>query len=260
MADRFDKFTERARRVLTYAQEEAQRFNHNYIGTEHLLLGLIREDEGLAAKVLNNLGVKLANVRSAVEFIIGRGEKSPRGEIGLTPRAKKVIDLSVKEARRLNHSYIGTEHLLLGLVLEGEGIAFGVLQSLDVSLDRVRTETARFLSNTPPAAHAVKPSEAQVAEARRAVEQALAEIGTLGHSDLPAELARAILVPILREIIGGLGILGLGYVSEELSTRRQLHKDLQILDDAAAVFNRHHLDYPASLLLDASAAVSAVLG
>src|SRR3990170_2416511 len=153
MADRFDKFTERARRVLTLAQEEAQRFNHNYIGTEHLLLGLVREGDGVGAKVLNNLGVELTKVRSAVEFIIGRGEKTPTGEIGLTPRAKKVIELAVEEARRLNHSYIGTEHLLLGLVREGEGIAFGVLESLGVSLERVRTETARILSqNTPQSA------------------------------------------------------------------------------------------------------------
>jgi ATP-dependent Clp protease ATP-binding subunit ClpC len=150
MADRFDKFTERARRVLTLAQEEAQRFNHNYIGTEHLLLGLVREGDGVAAKVLNNLGVELSKVRSAVEFIIGRGEKSPTGDIGLTPRAKKVIELAVEEARRLNHSYIGTEHLLLGLVREGEGIAFGVLESLGVSLERVRTETARILSQSTP--------------------------------------------------------------------------------------------------------------
>jgi ATP-dependent Clp protease ATP-binding subunit ClpC len=150
MADRFDKFTERARRVLTLAQEEAQRFNHNYIGTEHLLLGLVREGDGVAAKVLNNLGVELTKVRSAVEFIIGRGEKSITGEIGLTPRAKKVIELAVEEARRLNHSYIGTEHLLLGLVREGEGIAFGVLESLGVSLERVRTETTRILSQSMP--------------------------------------------------------------------------------------------------------------
>jgi ATP-dependent Clp protease ATP-binding subunit ClpC len=150
MADRFDKFTERARRVLTLAQEEAQRFNHNYIGTEHLLLGLVREGDGVAAKVLNNLGVELSKVRSAVEFIIGRGEKATSGDIGLTPRAKKVIELAVEEARRLNHSYIGTEHLLLGLVREGEGIAFGVLESLGVSLERVRTETARILSQSTP--------------------------------------------------------------------------------------------------------------
>src|SRR3712207_6782660 len=129
MADRFDKFTERARRVLTLAQEEAQRFNHNYIGTEHLLLGLVREGDGVAAKVLANLGVELNKVRSAVEFIIGRGDRAVLGEIGLTPRAKKVIELAVDEARRLNHHYIGTEHLLLGLV---------------------RAETTRILSQSMP--------------------------------------------------------------------------------------------------------------
>ena len=150
MADRFDKFTVRARRVLTLAQEEAQRFNHNYIGTEHLLLGLVREGDGVAAKVLANLGVELSKVRSAVEFIIGRGDRAVLGEIGLTPRAKKVIELAVDEARRLNHHYIGTEHLLLGLVREGEGIAAGVLESLGVNLERVRAETTRILSQSAP--------------------------------------------------------------------------------------------------------------
>src|SRR6266487_3432139 len=150
MADRFDKFTERARKVLQLAQEEAQRFNHNYIGTEHLLLGLVREGEGVAAKVLGNLGVELNKVRSAVEFIIGRGDRTVAGDIGLTPRAKKVIELSVDEARRLNHHYIGTEHLLLGLVREGEGIAAGVLESLGVNLERVRAETTRILSQSMP--------------------------------------------------------------------------------------------------------------
>src|SRR5919204_1891781 len=108
MTDRFDKFTERARKVLQLAQEEAQRFNHNYIGTEHVLLGLVREGDGVAAKVLANLGVRLDKVRSGVEFIIGRGERRVAGDRGLTPRAKKVIELSVDEARRLSHHYIGT--------------------------------------------------------------------------------------------------------------------------------------------------------
>jgi ATP-dependent Clp protease ATP-binding subunit ClpC len=147
-SDRFDKFTERARKVLQLAQEEAQRFNHNYIGTEHLLLGLVREGEGVAAKVLANLGVELNKVRSAVEFIIGRGDRAVTGEIGLTPRAKKVIELSVDEARRLNHHYIGTEHLLLGLVREGEGIAAGVLESLGVSLDKVRSQVIYVLNQS----------------------------------------------------------------------------------------------------------------
>src|SRR5437764_4691078 len=144
--DKFDKFTERARRVLTLAQEEAQRFNHNYIGTEHILLGLVREGDGVAARVLYNLGVKLPTVRSSVEFIIGRGESMIMGEIGLTPRAKKVIELAVDEARRLNHHYIGTEHLLLGVIREGEGIAAGVLESLDVSLGEARAQVMQVIS------------------------------------------------------------------------------------------------------------------
>ena len=148
MGSRYEKFSERARRVLSLAQEEAQRFNHNYIGTEHILLGLVRETEGVAARVLSSLTVDLSKVRSAVEFIIGRGEKPPQGEIGLTPRAKKVVELAVDEARRMNHTYIGTEHLLIGLLREGEGVAAGVLESLGVSLDKVRTETHRILSHS----------------------------------------------------------------------------------------------------------------
>ena len=148
MASRFEKFSERARRVLSLAQEEAKRFNHNYIGTEHILLGLVRETEGVAARVLSSLNVELTKVRSAVEFIIGRGERPSPGEIGLTPRAKKVIELAVDEARHLNHHYIGTEHLLIGLMREGEGVAAGVLESLGVSLDKVRSETNRILSQS----------------------------------------------------------------------------------------------------------------
>ena len=150
-SSRFEKFSERARRVLTLAQEEAQRFNHNYIGTEHILLGLVRETEGVVARVLINLGIDLNKVRAAVEFIIGRGENPVEGEIGLTPRAKKVIELAVDEARRMNHSYIGTEHLLVGLLREGEGVASGVLESLGVTLESVRSETHRVLTQTAPA-------------------------------------------------------------------------------------------------------------
>ena len=146
MNDRLDKFTERAKKVLAFAQDEATRFNHNYIGTEHLLLGLVREGEGIAAQVLTNLGVELNKVRSAVEFIIGRGERMVVGEISLTPRAKRVIELSVEEARRLGHNYIGTEHLLLGLVREGEGIAAGVLESLGVNLEKVRAQVVQMVS------------------------------------------------------------------------------------------------------------------
>jgi len=146
--ERFDKFTDRARKVLTLAQDEAQRFNHNYIGTEHMLLGLVREGEGVAARVLENMNVELAKVRTAVEFIIGRGDRPVVGEVGLTPRAKRVIELAIDEARRLGHNYIGTEHLLLGLVREGEGIAAGVLESLGVNLDKVRHEVIRVLSQS----------------------------------------------------------------------------------------------------------------
>ena len=146
--NRFDKFTERARKVLSLAQEEAQRFQHHYIDTEHLLLGLAREGEGVAANVLSSLGVELNEVRDAVEAMIGRADRMVLGEIGLTPRAKKVLELAVDEARRLNHHSIGTEHLLLGLVREGEGIAAGVLQSLGVNLEKVRTHTIQVLSQS----------------------------------------------------------------------------------------------------------------
>ncbi|MFH1169553.1 MAG: ATP-dependent Clp protease ATP-binding subunit, partial [Chloroflexota bacterium] len=146
MASRFEKFSERARRVLTVAQEEARNLNHSYIGTEHILLGLVREEEGVAAKVLGNLGIGLGKVRSAVEFIIGRGEKPSTGETGLTPRAKKVIELAIDEARQMGHNYIGTEHLLLGLLREGEGVAFSVLDSFGINLERARAETVHVLS------------------------------------------------------------------------------------------------------------------
>ena len=158
--DRFDKFTDRARKVLTLAQDEAQRFNHNYIGTEHLLLGLVREGEGVAARVLENMNVELAKVRTAVEFIIGRGDRPVVGEVGLTPRAKRVIELAIDEARRLGHNYIGTEHLLLGLVREGEGIAAGVLESLGVNLDKVRHEVIRVLSQSSSSSPAAETKRA----------------------------------------------------------------------------------------------------
>src|SRR5260221_13152093 len=123
-----------------------QRFQHNYIGTEHLLLGLVREREGIAAKVWSNLGVELNKVRIAVESIIGHGDRIVLGEIGLTPRAKKVLELAADEARRLNHDYIGTEHLLLGVVREGEGIAVWALESLGWNMEEVRTQTIRVLN------------------------------------------------------------------------------------------------------------------
>jgi len=143
MASRFEKFSERARRVLTLAQEEAQRFNHANIGPEHVLLGIVGEPDGVAAKVLVNMGVSLNKVRSAVEFIIGHGEATTRGEVGLSPGAKRVIELAIDEARYIGHNYIGTEHLLLGLLREGEGIAARVLDSLGVTLEKVRSEITK---------------------------------------------------------------------------------------------------------------------
>ena len=150
MASRFEKFSERARRVLTIAQEEARNLNHSYIGTEHILLGLVREEDGVAARVLTNLGIGLGKVRSAVEFIIGRGEKPGSGETGLTPRAKKVIELAIDEARQMGHNYIGTEHLLLGLLREGEGVASSVLDSFGITLERARAEVAHILTQGTP--------------------------------------------------------------------------------------------------------------
>lgn len=145
MSDKLDRFTKRARRVLTLAQEEALRLNHNYIGTEHLLLGLVREENGVAVKVLRELGVEPGQVIRAVERTVGRGERAPFGKPTLAPRTKRVIELAVDEARLMGHHYIGTEHLLLGLVREGEGIAVNVLRGLGINLDRVRTQTARNL-------------------------------------------------------------------------------------------------------------------
>src|SRR5688572_16430354 len=147
--DRFDKFTERAKKVLVLSQSEAQRLNHNYIGTEHLLLGLVAEGEGIAAKVLTNLNVGLEQVRFPVTCIIAIGDRMVIGDISLTPRAKKVIDLAIDEARLLNHNYIGTEHLLLGLIREGEGIAAGVLESLGVDMERARARILDIVSKGP---------------------------------------------------------------------------------------------------------------
>src|SRR6187431_3363631 len=142
----FERFTDRARRVVVLAQEEARMLNHNYIGTEHILLGLIHEGEGVAAKALESLGISLEAVRQKVEEIIGHGQQSPSGHIPFTPRAKKVLELSLREALQINHSYIGTEHILLGLIREGEGVAAQVLVKLGADLNRVRNQVLQLLS------------------------------------------------------------------------------------------------------------------
>jgi hypothetical protein len=158
--ERFDRFTERAKKAMALARSEGQRFNHNYIGTEHLLLGLVAEGDGIAAQILKGRGVQLNKVRSGVEFIIGRGDRMVIGDVSLTPRSKKVVELAVDEARRLNHAYIGTEHLLLGLIREGEGIAVGVLESLGVNLAETRQQIIDVVTRAATAAGAAPPRTA----------------------------------------------------------------------------------------------------
>jgi hypothetical protein len=142
----FERFTDRARRVVVLAQEESRMLNHNYIGTEHILLGLIHEGGGVAAKALESMGISLETVRSQVEEIIGHGKAAPTGHIPFTPRAKKVLELSLREALQLSHNYIGTEHILLGVVREGEGVAAQVLQKLGADLNRVRQQVIGLLA------------------------------------------------------------------------------------------------------------------
>ena len=142
----FERFTDRARRVVVLAQEEARMLNHNYIGTEHILLGLIHEGEGVAAKALESLGISLDAVRQQVEEIIGQGQQAPSGHIPFTPRAKKVLELSLREALQLGHNYIGTEHILLGLIREGEGVAAQVLVKLGADLNKVRQQVIQLLN------------------------------------------------------------------------------------------------------------------
>jgi ATP-dependent Clp protease ATP-binding subunit ClpC len=142
----FERFTDRSRRVVVLAQEEARLLNHNYIGTEHLLLGLVHDGEGVAAKALESLGISLEAVRAQVEQIIGQGQSAPSGHIPFTPRAKKVLELSLRESKQLGHDYIGTEHILLGLIREGEGVAAQVLVNLGGGLSRVRQQVIQLLS------------------------------------------------------------------------------------------------------------------
>jgi ATP-dependent Clp protease ATP-binding subunit ClpC len=174
----FERFTDRARRVMVLAQEEARLLNHNYIGTEHLLLGLAREGQGGAAKALELLGIRLEALRSQVQEVVGRGQRAPSGHIPFTPGAKKVLELSLREALQLGHSYIGTEHLLLGLVREGEGEAAQVLVSLGADLSHVRMQVIQVLSGaavsspeagagTRPVSDALREAEEQLAQVRR---------------------------------------------------------------------------------------------
>jgi ATP-dependent Clp protease ATP-binding subunit ClpC len=191
----FERFTDRARRVVVLAQEEARLLNHDYIGTEHILLGLIHEGEGVAAMALERLGISLPAVRAQVEEVVGHGGSSPAsGHIPFTPRAKKVLELALREALQLGHNYIGTEHLLLGLVREGEGVAAQVLVKLGANLSRMREEVLQLLrGHVGPAVETVGPGGALVTEVRVPPEDrpvcptcqaSLAEAATVGTLEL----------------------------------------------------------------------------
>jgi len=158
----FERFTEKAIKVIMLAQEEARRLGHNFVGTEQILLGLIGEGTGVAAKVLKSLGVNLKDSRIEVEKIIGRGSGFVAVEIPFTPRAKRVLELSLEEARQLGHNYIGTEHLLLGLIREGEGVAARVLENLSIDLTKVRTQVIRMLGETAEVGSGANPSKSNL--------------------------------------------------------------------------------------------------
>src|ERR1700736_1280456 len=175
----FERFTDRARRVVVLAQEEARMLNHNYIGTEHILLGLIHEGEGVAAKALESLGISLEAVRQQVEQIIGQGQQAPSGHIPFTPRAKKVLELSLREALQLGHDYIGTEHILLGLIREGEGAAAQVLVRRDADLSRVRQQVIQLLHGQPEASAAGQDVPSGKRYRARQLEIGLARIDSL---------------------------------------------------------------------------------
>jgi ATP-dependent Clp protease ATP-binding subunit ClpA len=179
----FERFTDRARRVVVLAQEEARMLDHNYVGTEHILLALVREGEGVAAKALESLGIRLEAVRQQVEEIIGRGKKASAGHIPFTPRAKKVLELSLRESLQLGHDYIGTEHILLGLLREGEGVAAQVLVRLGADLNRVREQVIQLLAShqgPQPVVRAVRarPFPGRARFSQEELIRTLADLGT----------------------------------------------------------------------------------
>jgi ATP-dependent Clp protease ATP-binding subunit ClpA len=190
----FERFTDRARRVIVLAQEEARLLNHNYVGTEHLLLGLAHEGQGVAAKALELLGIRLEALRSQVESIIGQGQMAPSGHIPFTPRAKKVLELSLRESKQLGHNYIGTEHLLLGLIREGEGVAAQVLVKLGADQARVREQVIQLLSGSAGGPEAAEQAGAgtrlvpmTVPEDLREVEEQLAQVRRQKEAAIDAE-------------------------------------------------------------------------
>jgi hypothetical protein len=195
----FERFTDRARRVVVLAQEEAVGLNHNYIGTEHILLGLIREREGVAATALESLDISLEAVRAQVEEIIGQGQTTPSGHIPFTPRAKKVLELSLREALQLGHNYIGTEHILLGLIREGQGVAAQVLVKLGADQPRVRQQVTQLLSGGELSGGELVGERLVVREPRPTV---VGGPGVFGQRE-PPDLVRVI--PLAREAVSRRG-------------------------------------------------------
>src|ERR1700749_4672377 len=186
--DMFERFTDRARRVVVLAQEEPRMLNHNYIGTEPILVGPIHEGEGVAAKALESLGISLEAVRQQVEEIIGQGQQAPSGHIPFTPRAKKVLELSLREALQLGHNYIGTEHILLGLIREGEGVAAQVLVKLGADLNRVRQQVIQLLHGYQGAQG--KPGEPQAAATGASAAGGKEDAGDKGNSQILDQFGR----------------------------------------------------------------------
>jgi ATP-dependent Clp protease ATP-binding subunit ClpA len=168
----FERFTERARQVVVLAQDEARLFKHNYIGTEHILLGLLREEEGLAARVLESRDITLEEVRGQVARVVGQGDEAPTGQVPFTPRAKKVLELSLREAQRLKHNYIGTEHILLGVVRENEGVAARILLDLGADAEDVRSAVTAMLGGRLPR-EADQPLEDEIARLQAEKEAAI---------------------------------------------------------------------------------------
>jgi ATP-dependent Clp protease ATP-binding subunit ClpA len=245
----FERFTDRARQTVVLAQEEARQLGHSYIGTEHLLLGLLREGEGVAAQTIGRMGISLADVRSDVVRIIGDAAGSPSGHIPFTPRSKKVLELSLREAMQLGHNYIGTEHILLGLVREGEGVAAQVLVARGADLKRVRVTVLEELKNITPGSRASGPRRTPGGEEALSNAQQLAGSSAVGSHHLLEALARSedslaskVLISLgidadtLAAKIDELGIEGTSDVTPEESAARQM--ELRLEGDVAYVVLR----------------------
>ena len=221
----FERFTDRARRVVVLAQEEARMLNHDYIGTEHVLLGLIHEGEGVAANALESLGISLEAVRQQVEEIIGQGQQAPSGHIPFTPRAKKVFELSLREALQLGHNYIGTEHILLGLIREGEGVAAQVLVKLGADLNRVRQQVIQLL-------HGRRGEEPEGADV------ALRERGLLSGVVASVNAIDSRLSAVERRVGTGPDTGDLDQQIEQVRGERQAAADAQEYEQAASLRDR----------------------